>query len=224
MADPAGVRRVGRVGPVVEQRAEVDQRLAERRHVPVEDRLDAVGVGRVELAVVELEVVVHDRHPGRRRQRRRQALGQLVHHAADRRRDARGPSASASRRPGGRRSPSGRPRSARSAAAGSSRCSSAIASTRAKPIRRPTSAWCGHRRRHAVADDLAAAALHHDEVRADRPSWSSQNRYARGARSNDLPEPRQHPVLALHVVGAGRDRRRTAAGAAPARSSPKRSR
>ena len=38
---------VGRVGPVVEQRAEVDQRVAERRHVPVEHRRHPVRVGRV---------------------------------------------------------------------------------------------------------------------------------------------------------------------------------
>ena len=34
-----------------------------------------------------------------------------------------------------------------------------------------------------VADHLAAAPLHDEEVGADAPSWSSQNRYARGARS-----------------------------------------
>ncbi len=53
---------VGRVGPVVEQRPQVDEGIAERRHVPVEDRPHPIGIARVELAVVELVVVVEDRH------------------------------------------------------------------------------------------------------------------------------------------------------------------
>ena len=66
----AGAVDVGRVGPVVEQHAEVDERLAERGHVPVEDALDPIGVGRVELAVVDLVVVVQHRDARRDRRHR----------------------------------------------------------------------------------------------------------------------------------------------------------
>jgi hypothetical protein len=60
-----GVRRtavvaVVRLRPIAEERTEVGERLTERRHVPVEDRLHAIGIRRIELAVVELQIVVHE--------------------------------------------------------------------------------------------------------------------------------------------------------------------
>ena len=74
----AAVARVVGLGPVAEQRAEVDERVAERRHVPVEDRLHAVGIGGVELAVVELQVVVHEGRAARGGQARGEARVDLV--------------------------------------------------------------------------------------------------------------------------------------------------
>ena len=44
-----------------EQYPDVDQGVPERRHVPVEYRVHPVGIGGIELAVVQLEVVVQDR-------------------------------------------------------------------------------------------------------------------------------------------------------------------
>ena len=67
------------IGPVVEQGAEVHERIAERRHVPVEDGGHAVGVLRGELAVVELEIVVDDGRAARRRAPRGQARVDPLH-------------------------------------------------------------------------------------------------------------------------------------------------
>ncbi len=58
---------VGRVGPVVEQRAEIDQWVAEGGHVPVEEGDHPIRLAGGEHAVVELEIVVDERHPLRRR-------------------------------------------------------------------------------------------------------------------------------------------------------------
>ena len=51
---------------------EIDQRIAERAHFPVEDRDDPCRIVRVEHHVVELEVAVHDRRrvPDRRQRAR----------------------------------------------------------------------------------------------------------------------------------------------------------
>ena len=202
MAHPARARRIARVGPVVEQRPEVDQRLTQRRHVPVEDRLDAVGVGRVELAVVELQVVVHDRHPGRRGQRRLQAQGQLVHD--------RGTVVGTHQVPPG--PPAGHlaGREALGLAqvghAGRRRVEQVqlghgVDEGEAHPA--VDVGVVGHGRRHAVAHDLAAATLHHHEVRADDlVVVAEQERPGRPVER--APEPRQHAVLAAHVVRARR--------------------
>jgi hypothetical protein len=75
-----GAVDVGRIGPVVEQHAEIDERLTERGHVPVEDALDPIRVGRVELAVVDLVVVVQHGHPRRHGGHRgRQSVGHHGH-------------------------------------------------------------------------------------------------------------------------------------------------
>ncbi len=65
----AARRRIGRLAPVSAQRAEVDQRIAERRHVPIEDRRHAIGILGLELAVVELQIVVQHADALRRRHR-----------------------------------------------------------------------------------------------------------------------------------------------------------
>ena len=64
---PPVVMRVGGIRPVVEQDPDVHQGIPERRHVPVEHRVHPVGVGGIELAVVQLEIVVQDRGALRRR-------------------------------------------------------------------------------------------------------------------------------------------------------------
>ena len=61
----------------------------------------------------------------------------------------------------------------------------------------------GHRRRDVVADDLAAAALHDHEVGADHGVVVAEQVGPRRP-VEDPPQLRQHAVLALHVVGAGR--------------------
>jgi MFS family permease len=64
---PAAIPRlVARIGPVVQQRADVYQRIPERRHIPVEDRVHLIRVCRVKLAVIDLQVVVQYRGPLRR--------------------------------------------------------------------------------------------------------------------------------------------------------------
>jgi hypothetical protein len=62
----AGARVVG-LRPVAEQDADVGERVAERRHLPVEDGRDPPGRRRVEDRVVEAVVAVHDGVPLRRR-------------------------------------------------------------------------------------------------------------------------------------------------------------
>ena len=164
-----------RVGPVVEQRAEVDQRLAERRHVPVEDRLHAVGVGRIELAVVELEVVVHERHPRRRRQGRGEPAAARCPSPAGRRRAGRGPSGCASPETWRSTKPSGRPSVVE---VGGGRVEQVQVGHRVDEGERDAAAdvgVVGHRRRDVVADDLAARR---SMTTKSEPmtAWSSQNR------------------------------------------------
>ena len=72
------VDRVGWLFPVAHERAEVDERVADRGHVPVEDRRHTVGFAGCEHGVVELEVVVEDRHSSRRRPGRHEELVDLV--------------------------------------------------------------------------------------------------------------------------------------------------
>ena len=173
-----------------------------------------VGLAGDELAVVELEVVVQER-----RRATTTACGRSSSSAAavHRRRRARawrrGPIACASRASWRSRKPSGRPRSARSHAAGSTRCRSARASTVASPMRRAGVGQVGHRRRQRRPDHLAAAVLDDDEVGADDVVVVAEHERPRRAVVL-LPQPRQHAVLTLHVVRARGDRPRTAAGAA----------
>ena len=137
---------VGRVRPVVEQSPEVDQRLAERGHVPVEDRRHPIRVARVELAVVDLVVVVQHRRRGRpagivaaRRSPTPAICGTRPVSTSSHR----------LRQPATWRStnPSGRPRSPSPIASGSRRWRSARASTTANPMRRAGVDVVGHRRR-----------------------------------------------------------------------------
>ena len=131
--------------PVVQQRAQVDQGIAERGHVPVEDRDDAVGVTRPELAVVDLEVVVQHRNPDRLRApgrsgRRAPRTGSPS--AANSRSPMAGRMAShRDRQPLSCRStnPAGTPRPDSPQASASTRCRSARASTTDSPMRWPVS-------------------------------------------------------------------------------------
>ena len=54
--------RVGIAGlrPVAEEEAQVDQRIAERAHLPVEDGDQPIRLGGIEHQVVQLEIAVHD--------------------------------------------------------------------------------------------------------------------------------------------------------------------
>ena len=75
-ADVAGLRVVA--APVEEEEAEVGERVAERRHLPVEHRDDAAGIVGREHRVVEAVVAVHDRRRRRRRERGAQPARELV--------------------------------------------------------------------------------------------------------------------------------------------------
>ena len=68
-----------------------------------------------------------------------------------------------------------------------------------------------HRQRNMRPDDLAAPPFHDEEVGAEDRAVIAEDVRARRAIEVS-PEPRQHLVLALHVVGARRDlpHRRTA--------------
>ena len=77
--DGAVVLGVGRIGPIVQEGAQVDEGVAHGRHVPIEDRLHVIRVSGIELAVVQLVVVVQDRRARRGGHRRRQAIAESVH-------------------------------------------------------------------------------------------------------------------------------------------------
>ena len=100
--------------------------------------------------------------------------------------------------------PSGLPRSARSQAFGSRAWRSAMASTRAKPMRRPTSRCARMDGGHGRADHLALPPLHDEEVGAEHGGVVAEEVGARRA-VEVAPQAREHAILALHVVGARRD-------------------
>src|SRR5579883_1714141 len=60
-----GTARIAGLRPIAQDQAEIDQRVAYRRHFPVEHRFDAARILQVEHHVIELEIVVNQR--GRRR-------------------------------------------------------------------------------------------------------------------------------------------------------------
>ena len=61
-----------------------------------------------------------------------------------------------------------------------------------------------HGRRNRVSHDLAAPALHHEEVGAEHGRVATEDVRTR-CPVEMSPEPRQHLVLAPHVMGSGRD-------------------
>ena len=98
----------------------------------------------------------------------------------------------------------------------STACSSTSASTSSSPMRRRGLGRV-ERGRQAVVIDVARDALHDVEGRADDRRRRGR-RPARAARGQRWPRARQDACLAQHVVGAGRDRRarRAAQHALPA--------
>ena len=61
------LRRIVRIDPVSERRPEIHQRIAEGRHLPVENRHDAAQVVGVEHQIVVLEIIVDQGDTGLRR-------------------------------------------------------------------------------------------------------------------------------------------------------------
>ena len=203
MAAAPGVGGIARVGPVVEQRSEVHHRIADRRHVPVEDRGDPVGVRRVELAVVELRIVVDQ--CGRRRggQRRSQPARHVVHER-DRvdllhPRPAVGPAVDLPLDEAGRS-----PQVGQLALGGveERQVGERVHDGEAEP---PSELGVvGQRVGQFVAHDLAPAPLHDEEVGPDDVVVVAEDERPR--RPVEVPpEPGQHLVLAAHVVGSRRD-------------------
>ena len=178
--------------------------VAERRLVPVEHRAHAVGVGRVELAVVELVVVVEDRHV---------------------------PASPASSPPGG--SPtscisggeSGRAaRSHRFFQPADLPLEEAVGAAEVGEVDggrvdgvevgegvddgeadAPTDVGVlRHRRRDGAPDDDAGAVLDHEEVGTDDRVVVAEGE-GPWRRRVGAPQARQRAELPLHVVGAGRE-------------------
>ena len=203
MARTPGSLTVGGIRPVVQEGAEVDERVAERRHVPVEDREDPVRVGRIELTVVELEVVVDDRGAAQGRQAAREARV----HRVDRGRRVLEAGELPALRPS-LELPLDEPR--RSAEIPE------VTRVGIEPVQLghgvderegdPSAdiAMTLHRGRDRGAHDLAASALHHEEVAPEHGRIVAED--VRAWRAVEVtPEPREDLVLPAHVVRAGGD-------------------
>ena len=166
---------------------------------------DAVRIGGIELAVVELQVVVHDGH--------------AAHGAAGGRRGARGSRRSSAgesskleschrfAHPSTWRStnPAGRPRSPSSQAVGVEARAGRPSRRRARRrSRRPTSRCPRIARRDRGAHHLAAPALHHEEVGAEDGA-DRRRRDTRAAPGRSGARAATAPCTRAHVVGAGGD-------------------
>ena len=189
--------------PIGEHDADIDERIAERTHLPVEHRDNAADILGVDHDVIELEIAVHDR---RRRRIGRQAiaqpLGQRIHLRQRRRlrsMPAFGPAADLTldeagwlaERAQGRRSNVDRVQIGQRVDH-----RGAEASARGRVCQR---------RRLLGADDESAAALHRVEHRADDVEILAEQVGSRGERE-DVVHRRQPPEFARHVVRGGRDR------------------
>ncbi len=230
----------GAVRPVVQQRPQVGQRVAERRHVPVEDRGDLVGVTRGELAVVDLEVVVDQGGLAGLGQVPGQQLADPVHGAAARR-SRPPPSGAASPGPAGPGSPRGGRGSRGRSSAGSTRCRSASASTTAKPMRRPgsgpTASSSGTRsqtttpgrysetRKWAPMTGWVGAVVHARAGPAGTPRATATARCTRGACRASRPRSRRRAAGGRRGrprrTGPGRSGWPSRSGTAAPRSRPR---
>ena len=197
------------LGPVAQQDGEVVERAPSRTHVPVDHR-DRREAFRVEQYIVELEVVVHERHRafghdvvleplddapddgprlivvGAMRALRpaRDLAGEKPVRAAEGI-EARGAGVHAVQ-PGERvHEVGGNPR---------------------RPSRLPDEGG-----RKLGPDGYPRAVLHEKERRAQDRRLFAQVERTRRQRKR-APEPREHPILADHVVCSGRQRPRAAAG------------
>ena len=70
---------ISRLYPVAERRADIEERIAERRHLPVENSEDVREIVRIEDEVVVLVVVMHERRRDRRRRVRRNPRDERIH-------------------------------------------------------------------------------------------------------------------------------------------------
>ena len=217
VVDRLVVGRVGRIGPVVQQDAEIDERVAERGHVPVEDRLapDRDRRGRTG----SCRACSRCGAPTAAATRGSCSASRVadgVHQRLGVRRRGERPSASSIRRPGARRSPPDGRGPPSPQATGSSGVQLGEASTTAKPTRRPTSSWPCIEGGTAAPDHLAGPVLDEQEVRADHRVVLTEEEGS-GRPVEVAPQPRQRLVLAAHVVRARGDRpeRRTAEHDAP---------
>ena len=194
---------IGGIRPVVQEGAEVDEGVAERRHVPVEDREDPVRIGRIELTVVELEVVVDDRDAAQARQAAREASVERVD---------RGRRVLEAREP----PPLGPSLQLPLHEPGRSAEIPEVTRVGIEPVQLghgvderegdPSAdlAMTLHPGRDRGAHDFATAALHHEKVGAEDGGVVAEDVRARGP-VEVAPEPREDLVLTAHVVGAGSD-------------------
>ena len=70
---------IARLAPIAEHQTEVDQRIADGSHLPIEHGFDAAGIRLVEHHIVELEIVVDQGGRGRFRQVLAQPAQQMIH-------------------------------------------------------------------------------------------------------------------------------------------------
>ena len=164
------------------------------------------GSAGVELAVVELQVVVHERHASTAPAASRRARRPRSSISRPRRRGARSASGRATRRPGAGRSRRDGRASPRPTAAGSTQVEVGDRVDNGE-------GRCGGRRRRGRPSTAGTPSRITTPVRYSTTTksdpmteWSSQNSAARAARGRRRVQRRQHAVLAVHVVGAGRER------------------
>ena len=194
--------RVRLLAPEREQRSEVGERVAERAHLPVEDRDDPAGPRGMQDGVVEPVVAVHDRvltllgEPSAQFVAQRVERGQVLH---PRRLPLLGPATQlAFHEAGG-------PAELRQADA---------RRVEAVQVREnvdedladglPVVAVLGVARRKLIAADMADDALHDVERRPERALGIAEVQHPRNRDGRPL-ERREDPVLADHVMGRGKD-------------------
>ena len=191
------------IRPILNQCAEIDQRVAEGRHVPIKNRFRVIWIGRIELIVVGFQIVVHERNALRGGHAACQAIGDGIHQTVV--------------IYGSHEIPALSPTDDLSCgeAFGLAKVGEAAGNGIKAVQFRHSINHCeadasanifvvAHWLRNLAAHDHAYAALHYKEVGAAHVLVSAERIGAR-REPRVLPQFRQHLVFATHVVSAGGD-------------------